>query len=119
MADLYTAAEVTWLLSMTRTDAIKCDSSPRDSWPDLLASGVHSGDDPNGDSGLLVVVRWNDVHIARQAVQGPIDREVTQLRAAGYTEDEIGVIVGVSQQTVSRRFRASIEAILDRLNVPG
>lgn len=119
MADLYTAAEVTWLLSMTHKDAIGCDSAPRDSWPDLLASGIHGGDDPNGNSGLLVVVRWNDVQAARRQVQGPIDREVTQLRASGYSEDEIGVIVGVSQQTVSRRFRASIEAILERLNVGG
>lgn len=113
----YTQSEVEWLLSMSYADALACDTAPPDSWPDLLAEGAglgHTGG-PGEDSQLLVVLRWHDVHNVRRRVQDDLDAQLTELRRRGHTEAQIAEMLGSSQQTVSRRLRASVRDIVGEL----
>jgi len=116
----YSAREVAWLLSMSYKDALACDTAPADSWPDLLSGDAQLGHaiDPSEQTGLPVVLRWHDVQEARGHVQSEIDRDVVELRRAGYTQAEIGERLGRSQQTVSRHLRATVEEIARALAEP-
>jgi DNA-directed RNA polymerase specialized sigma24 family protein len=115
-APTYTEKEVGFLRALTYPEALRYDSSPRDSWPDLLSSDVHTSGDPIDDSEVLVVLRWHDVQQAAERVVAAGEERISQLRGAGYTEAEIAEVLGCSQQSVSRRYRASLAEILAELN---
>lgn len=95
--------------------ALAYDASQRDSCADLSAD-PHGAAAPSAEGPELpVVVRWREVHEARVRAQGRLDERVVALRGQGFTEREIAPIIGRSQQTVSRRFRASVVEILREL----
>lgn len=111
----YSPGEIAWLLSLTYEEAVSADASP------VSSTGQLSGDGTSGSADgpqVPVIARWNDVRRARQIVREKRDQEILELRVAGETEQEVAAKVGLSQQTVSRRFRASLRDILDELGGP-
>lgn len=114
MAAHYTPGEVLWLLQMGRTEAIDYDAHPRDSCADL-SSDPHGGGSSSEDQ-LPVIARWLDVQRARQAIAShKADAVVLELRANGFTEEEVARLVDLSQPTVNRRFRASLGELVEAL----
>ena len=117
MAGDYSPAEVTFLLSLDEETA------------DLHATAIpsvlggfsgESGPSSADDAGVPLLPRWNDVHGARERVKlRKRDAEILELRVAGEGEREVARLVGASKTTVHRRFRASIEEILEELEGEG
>lgn len=110
----YSRAEVVWLLSIDDPDDVRAlDEGLVDSLAPLTAgSGASSAD----GAGVPVIARWHDVRRARERVcAAKLDREIVERRVAGEGEREVAAEVGVSQPTVHRRFRATIDEILEEL----
>lgn len=108
----YTPGEVVWLLQMDREQAISYDAYPRSSCADL-SEDPHGSGSSDGDDELFVIARWWDV--MRASARITTDKqtgEIAVLRARGYTEEEVGRMLGLSQPTVHRRFRASLKELL-------
>ena len=116
MLNDYGPGEVVWLLSLDHEEALAYDAGAQTSFPDLLSGNFHTGSTGTADEApLLVVLRWHDVQRARRIVEPLIDEEVLELRLRGLSEHQIGITLERSQQTVSRQFRSSVDAILDVL----
>lgn len=108
----YTRGEVTYLLSLSHTDAV-------------LGSTIYAalaGDSDGrqgqdfGDHDVPLIARWAEVHRARgRIVTEKRDLAMTQLRLQGYTEDEIAEVMQVSRRTVGRSWRATIAEVLAAL----
>jgi hypothetical protein len=107
MAD-YTAGEVAWLLSLTRTDAIEHDApSSHLGQPDGAGEGGHR---------IPTLARWAEVHgVKRRVVCRRRDALAAELVARGYTQPEVAELLDSSQPTIHRRFKASVRDILAEL----
>lgn len=115
----YTELEVVWLLSIDRETARNIDAEPADSFPDLLRSNYQSGALCASDERpLLTVLRWHDVHDARERISPLIDEDVLELRLEGLGEDQVALVLERSQQTVSRLWLSSVDSIVRELNSP-
>lgn len=97
MEGFYSVGEVVWLLALSRKDAI--------------AEGL-------GDATRVpTLALWSEVRAARRRLGGQRrDTAAAWLLAQGHSQGEVAEQLGMSQQTVSRRFRASIEQLVDELN---
>lgn len=123
----YTCGRVLWLLQMGTfedtfsvgdttfrqelLEAVAVDAYPPDSSAHLADDGLGVGGDH--DDQLFVVAEWWDVHRARERITADKEsREITLLRAAGVTEDEIAAALGTNRMRVRRRFRATLNELL-------
>jgi hypothetical protein len=132
----YTPGEVAYLLSLSRSQAR--DESVR--WSDSVGSLSHD-DLPATTSTefapVLLIARWRDVHgaratvvarkraeaareldaAAREAVEQGLAETwaIVAARLAASPERAIAAALGLSDTTVHRRFRASLEEILAEL----
>lgn len=118
MPALYTPAEVLWLLSMDRDQAIACDSG----LVSQLQGLTEDGSPGNGSSGqderpLMVICRWWDVRRAQEAtVIERLHQEVLELRAQERTDPEVAQATGLSKTTMRRRFETALASVVDELN---
>lgn len=111
----YTPGEVVYLLSLTCAQAR--DESVRwaDSCGSLSAEDLPATTSQEYDP-VLLIARWHDVRAARERVVTTKEAAaVLEQRLAGGTEREVGQALGVSDSTVHRRFRATVEEILAEL----
>jgi hypothetical protein len=112
----YTVAEVAFLLALSHEDAIDISVA----WSDSLAKCTHDGPaapttSEDWDPPMLIA-RWHDVQAAKRRAQiGKLRLEILRLRVAGYTELEVAQLVGLGKKTAARRFRASLDEILEEL----
>lgn len=118
MPALYTPAEVLWLLSMDRDQAIACDcglvSQLQGMTPDGTPGGGSAGQD---DRPLMVICRWWDVQNARTAVViERLHQQVLDMRAREQTDPDVAAATGLSKTTMRRRFEKALASIVDELN---
>ena len=105
--------EVVWLLALSRKDAIE---------EDLPGSSLLQPDGGSSETTRVpTLARWSEVRTVRDRVaRRKRDVAATELVAQGYSQGEVAALQGVSQQTISRRFRATAEEIVALLNgAPG
>lgn len=82
-------------------------------WKDSLLQGDGGS---NAEETLPLIARWHDIKAAMLTVtKEKRDREVMQLRASGYTEDDIARITGLSRSMVRRRFEAKVVELIEEL----
>lgn len=123
----YTRGEVTFLLGITRDDALISEAMPR-------SCANFSGNESSAavlaydDVQLSALVRWDEVHAARRRViarrlqeegvpRGEIVRQLTiaVLRSWGVGGPEAAAMLGMDRFVADRRFRGLIGEILDEL----
>lgn len=118
----YSPAEVAYLLSLDHDEAL-LDSA---GFVDSLA---HLGDDSHGapasdveHAGVPTIARWADVRRARARVLARKEADAARrssqvlvLRVHEATEAEVARLLGVSQPTVNRHLRATLDEILAEL----
>lgn len=100
-----------WLLSITRSEALDLDATPRDSCSSLSADdGGHSA---SPETTLPVLLRWHDVHAARRKIAGgKMQTLVLRLRGHGYTQREIAAVFEEPKTTMRRRYDATVTEIV-------
>jgi AraC-like DNA-binding protein len=109
----YRPAEVLRYLGWDYAEALRADAFP----PSALES-AESGLGHNAEDPLHHVVRWWDVHRTRlRLTRDKLRTEIVSLRTAGYTEEQVASITGLSRSMVRRRFEATLLEILDELGV--
>jgi hypothetical protein len=113
--DGYTVGELVWLLALRYKDALEEDL-PGSSLMRADGGGGRWGGDPTR---IPTLARWSEVHAAKErVVRRRRDAIAAELLAQGYVQAEVASLLETSQQTVSRRFRATLREILDELGGP-
>jgi hypothetical protein len=110
--DGYSVGEITWLLALNYEDVLEEDFPATSlSQPDSNGSG--------DTTRVPTLARWAEVRAAAaRVIKHKRDLEGAELVARGYTQAEVAGLLGASQQTVSRRFRATVAEILEELGGP-
>jgi hypothetical protein len=118
MPALYTPAEVLWLLSMDREQAIACDSGLVSQLQGMTPDGMPGAGSSGGDDRpLMVICRWHDVHGARvKVVVERLHQQVLSMRSREATDPDVAAATGLSKTTMRRRFEGALAAVVDELN---
>lgn len=108
----YTAAEIGFLLSIDEDEARLIDAGVGSQLGRLSGNGA-SSEDP----GVFAIARWHDVHRARARVlaRKGSDAMVLSLGLAQMPQRRIAAVMAISQPTVSRKIKATLDEILDEL----
>jgi transcriptional regulator len=110
----YTIGEILWLLSLTREQAVDLDATPADSL--AATSETHAADARTIDGSIPVIARWHDVQQAKARLNATKQElKMVELRAQGQTDKQVAETLGTSRQTVNRKWRATVQEILDEL----
>lgn len=92
------------------------DAQSADSLAHLSQDDVHGSGVAIEDLDLPVIARWHDVHDAAAKIAGVKELEqIVQLQAGGLSQEEVGAELGISQPTVSRRYKATMTELLAEL----
>lgn len=112
----YTRNEVAFLLSLgTHDEALAYATRIVSSLGNLTNETCHPRLGAE-DSDVPLIARWAEVHSAKQRIAGEKENlALLQLRLQGYTDEEVGVLLGLGRRTVGRRWKATLQEILDEL----
>jgi hypothetical protein len=99
------------------------EKQARDMSEDVRSCAAGWGDSlhslsPGDTQPLPLILRWHDVHAARDRVRAMLSAEhdrITQRRVGGETGIALAARLGVSEPTVIRKLRSTLDAILDEL----
>lgn len=124
----YTKGEVAYLLGLERRHAIGDDVSQPDSCALLNPDGPMAGTTHSELDPVFTIARWQDVQRARRAIiarrmehEGltaeavALEQLILYLRAAGFSEREVGEALGIHNLMARRRFGAAIADVLEEL----
>lgn len=112
----YTVGEIVFLLSLDSDEAVEEDSRFRSCLAQITPDGELAPSTSAEYDPVPTFARWSEVHGARYRVmKSKLGEAVLELRLAGYTERELAPVLGISQPTVHRHFRARLAEIIVEL----
>lgn len=92
------------------------DASSADSLAHLSEDDVHGSGMSAEESDVLIVARWWDVHRAAALVTGcELLERIVKLELDGFSQDAIATMLGVPRTTLRRRFKATMDEMLEVL----
>lgn len=111
----YQRNEIAFLLSLDRQQALEYASGMRDSIGHLTEERGHSGFSPD-DTDVPFIAMWAEVNAAAARIKdAKANLALLHLRLQGYTDEEIATELKLGRVTVGRRWRATLEEILNEL----
>jgi hypothetical protein len=111
----YTRNDVAFLLSLSHEEAIE------QTFP--VGSSLRKLSDETGAHGFCaedhevpLIARWAEVNAAKHRIIASKENiALMQLRLQGYTDEEVAGVLGLGRRTVGRRWRATLQEILEAL----
>ena len=111
----YSRNDVAFLLSLTHDEAVE-QTFPVVSSLSKLSDETQAHGLADEDREVPLIARWAEVDRARRRVhENKANVALTQLRLQGYTDEEVAGMLGLGRRTVGRRWRATLEEILQLL----
>jgi hypothetical protein len=111
----YSRHEIAFLLSLSHEEAIE-QTHPVVSSLRKLSDESEGHGFCAGDRDVPLIARWAEVDRAKRRVaQNKESIALTQLRLQGYTDEEVAGMLGLGRRTVGRRWRATLQEILELL----
>jgi hypothetical protein len=111
----YTRNEVAFLLSLSHDEAVE-QTFPMGSSLRKLSDETEGHGFCAEDHDVALIARWAEINQAARRVR--LNKEsiaLTQLRLQGYSDEEVAGMLGLGRRTVGRRWRATLQEILDLL----
>lgn len=111
----YTRPQIAFLLSLSHEEAIEATFPVGSSLRKLSDETDYHGFCAE-DSDVPLIARWTEVDQARKRVSRNKEHiALAQMRLQGYSDEEVAARLGLSRRTVGRRWRATLQEVLELL----